>query len=292
MPDQVRELAEAGANAWDAIEQALDAFGEGSHVLDEEGLLIRLRAAQAQLLPCTKTLSTSQPPLSEGVGSGAEKSWSAGLADALTAVVWPFAATKPGRCPNFEEIPEECDCVACKAVTLLAQWEDSDSAPPQQAVQGEKGKVTKVCPQHGERDQVGIYCNAPMGTRLSCGQELEFRESDCQPEKGGEENDEEALSRVEGERESARACEDEWAREARGIRSAITEWLIDKARAHDSAAIDGRPYQKAGHESAAKAFREAAAHVEDFEFQPPASTEGELGNSSKTFNAASTEGER
>lgn len=63
--------------------------------------------------------------------------WSARLADVLTAVVWPFAATKAGRCPNFEEVPAECDCLACKAVTLLAEWEDSDSAPPPQAVQGQ-----------------------------------------------------------------------------------------------------------------------------------------------------------
>lgn len=32
--------------------------------------------------------------------------------------------------------------------------------------------ATKVCPHHGVRDQVGIYCSAPMGTRLSCGAPL------------------------------------------------------------------------------------------------------------------------
>lgn len=34
--------------------------------------------------------------------------------------------------------------------------------------------MRKFCPQHGERDQVGIYCNAPMGSRLSCGAALTF----------------------------------------------------------------------------------------------------------------------
>lgn len=38
--------------------------------------------------------------------------------------------------------------------------------------------VRKVCPQHGERDQHGLYCNQPMGTRLACGQELHLIEDD------------------------------------------------------------------------------------------------------------------
>jgi hypothetical protein len=43
---------------------------------------------------------------------------------------------------------------------------------PDAIVQALNEPLVKRCPQHGERDQVGIYCNAPMETRLSCGERL------------------------------------------------------------------------------------------------------------------------
>jgi hypothetical protein len=39
-------------------------------------------------------------------------------------------------------------------------------------------RPTKRCPVHGERDQHGIYCNQPMGTRLTCGERLILTESE------------------------------------------------------------------------------------------------------------------
>jgi hypothetical protein len=52
----VEELAKAGSDAWSEIEEALNSFGEGT--LDEDGLLVRLRATQSKLLPCTKAQSS------------------------------------------------------------------------------------------------------------------------------------------------------------------------------------------------------------------------------------------
>jgi hypothetical protein len=51
----MEELVEAGCTAWSEIEEALDRFGEG--MLDETDLLVRLRAAQSNLLPCTRARS-------------------------------------------------------------------------------------------------------------------------------------------------------------------------------------------------------------------------------------------
>lgn len=52
----VAELAKAGDDAWSEIEEALNSFGEGT--LDEGDLLIRLRATQSKLLPCTEAQSS------------------------------------------------------------------------------------------------------------------------------------------------------------------------------------------------------------------------------------------
>ena len=54
--DLVRELVEAGTDAWSEIDEALNSFGEGR--LEEEDLIVRLRAVQSKLLVHTKAHSS------------------------------------------------------------------------------------------------------------------------------------------------------------------------------------------------------------------------------------------
>jgi len=57
-----------------------------------------------------------------------------------------LAATKAGFCPSYTEAPECCDCIVCRTLTLLAEWEDHPlfAANLTQPVPGNSGGVEEA----------------------------------------------------------------------------------------------------------------------------------------------------
>ena len=76
----------------------------------------------------------------------------------------------PG-CPDCNPAPAPQDAYEQSEEALIDR---ASTAPAPTQVEGDEPKVRKFCPQHGEVDQVGVRCNRPMGTRLSCGEELQI----------------------------------------------------------------------------------------------------------------------
>jgi hypothetical protein len=47
------------------------------------------------------------------------------LVRSLEALIHRRAATPDGYCPNYTEAMESCGCLACRAQTLINEWEDA-----------------------------------------------------------------------------------------------------------------------------------------------------------------------